>query len=69
MSASPSALAQRFGGEVVNGPGDDADLAIFAINPAAGIDELTINNWRALDDFQTPRMLLVTGLDGQDLDF
>uniref|UniRef100_UPI0040491486 hypothetical protein n=1 Tax=Candidatus Planktophila sp. TaxID=2175601 RepID=UPI0040491486 len=69
VSASPSALAQRFGGEVVNGPGDDADLAIFAINPAAGIDELTINNWRALDDFQTPRMLLVTGLDGQDLDF
>ena len=53
----------------MNGPGDDADLAIFAINPAAGIDELTINNWRALDDFQTPRMLLVTGLDGQDLDF
>ncbi len=69
MSASPSALAKRFSAEVASEVRADADLAIFAINPAAGIDEATINCWRSLDDFQTPRMLVVTGLDGQDLDF
>lgn len=69
MSASPSAIAQRFTAEVAGTASADADLAIFAINPAAGIDEATINNWRDLDDFQIPRMLLVTGLDGQELDF
>jgi translation elongation factor EF-G len=69
VSASPSALAKRFSAEVASEVRADADLAIFAINPAAGIDEATINCWRSLDDFQTPRMLVVTGLDGQDLDF
>jgi translation elongation factor EF-G len=47
----------------------ESDLAIFAINPSAGIDQQTIDVWAALDDFQIPRLVVVTGLDGQELDF
>lgn len=47
----------------------ESDLAIFAINPAAGIDQETIALWGALDEIQLPRIVLVTGLDGQELDF
>jgi translation elongation factor EF-G len=50
-------------------PESESDLAIFAINPSAGIDQLTIDNWLALDEFQIPRLVVVNGLEGQELDF
>jgi translation elongation factor EF-G len=68
-SASPQAVASTFSGTVAASPGSESDLAIFAINPAAGIDQETIENWAALDDFQIPRLVVVNGLDGQELDF
>jgi translation elongation factor EF-G len=68
-SASPQAVAATFSGTVAASPESESDLAIFAINPAAGIDQETIENWAALDDFQIPRLVVVNGLDGQELDF
>jgi len=68
-SASPQALASAFSATVANSPEGESDLAIFAINPSAGIDQETIDNWAALDDFQIPRLVVVNGLDGQELDF
>jgi translation elongation factor EF-G len=47
----------------------DSDLAIFAINPSAGIDADTISMWHELDDFQIPRLVIVNGLEGQEQDF
>ena len=64
VSASPQAIASTLEGEIGHAPGPDTDVAIFAINPSAGIDPETIANWAAFDDFQTPRIVLVTGLDG-----
>ncbi len=68
-SASPQSLATALSATVVESPQGESDLAIFAINPAAGIDQITIENWAALDDFQIPRMVVVNGLEGQELDF
>jgi translation elongation factor EF-G len=68
-SASPQALAVAFGGSVCEEAESESDLAIFAVNPSAGIDQRTIENWSALDDFQIPRMVVVNGLEGQELDF
>lgn len=69
VSASPAAIAATFAGEVRDIADGDCDLAIFAINPSAGVDQTTIENWAALDDYLTPRLVLVNGLDGQELDF
>jgi hypothetical protein len=68
-SASPQSVAHAFGGTCTDAPESESDLAIFAINPSAGIDQKTIENWAALDDFQIPRMVVVNGLEGQELDF
>ena len=68
-SASPQSVAKTFGGTFTEVPEPESDLAIFAINPAAGIDQLAIANWAALDDFQIPRLVVVNGLEGQELDF
>jgi hypothetical protein len=68
-SASPQSLATALSATVAESPQGESDLAIFAINPAAGIDQVTIENWAALDDFQIPRMVVVNGLEGQELDF
>ena len=68
-SASPQSLATALSATVVESPQGESDVAIFAINPAAGIDQVTIENWAALDDFQIPRMVVVNGLEGQELDF
>jgi hypothetical protein len=69
VSASPAAIAQTFSGQYSAIPISESDVAIFAINPSAGIDQETIDTWAALDDFQIPRLVVVTGLDGQELDF
>jgi hypothetical protein len=68
-SASPQTVATAFGASFTDGPEGESDLAIFAINPSAGIDQQAIDNWAALDDFQIPRMVVVNGLEGQELDF
>lgn len=62
-------MATAFGGEIGQTAGPETDLAVFSINPSAGIDPETIAHWSAFDDFQTPRIVVVTGLDGQELDF
>jgi hypothetical protein len=68
-SASPQTVATAFGASFTESPEGESDLAIFAINPSAGIDQQAIENWAALDDFQIPRMVVVNGLEGQELDF
>ena len=68
-SASPQTVATAFGASFTDSPEGESDLAIFAINPSAGIDQQAIDNWAALDDFQIPRMVVVNGLEGQELDF
>ena len=68
-SSSPQSVAAAFGGTFTDSPEGESDLAIFAINPSAGIDQQAIENWAALDDFQIPRMVVVNGLEGQELDF
>ena len=45
------------------------DVAIFVINPNTGVDEQTISNWSALDDYQTPRIVVVTHLETGEADF
>jgi hypothetical protein len=69
VSASPQALATTFKAHTAHSPVEESDLAIFAINPSAGIDQATIENWAALDDFQIPRLVVVNGLDGHEQDF
>ena len=69
VSGAPKAVALEFGGSISSSPEHDSDLAIFVINPAAGIDAQTIELWAALDEIQIPRLVLVNGLDGQELDF
>jgi len=69
VSASPQAVATAFSGAITDTPESESDLAIFAINPSAGIDQPTIDNWSALDDFQIPRIVVVNGLEGQEQDF
>jgi translation elongation factor EF-G len=69
VSASPSALAQAFQGVVAEDALADSDLAIFAINPSAGIDSHTISLWHELDQFQIPRLVVVNGIEGQEQDF
>ena len=69
VSASPAAIAEKFRAQVAREPIADSDCAIFAINPSAGIDQETIANWSALDEYQIPRLVVVNGIDGQELDF
>lgn len=68
-SANPSLLATTFSGVVAEQVSGDADLAIFAIDPSAGIDQLTIDQWTQLDDFQIPRLVAVVGLENLEADF
>jgi hypothetical protein len=69
VSAQPQAVANLFGGEVAKTVNSESDLAIFAINPAAGIDQITIDQWQALSDYQLPRLVVVNELEGSDADF
>lgn len=69
VSAAPRALAEVVGADVCDSPISESDLAIFVVNPAAGISTETVEIWRALDEFQIPRIVAVSVLDGQELDF
>jgi hypothetical protein len=68
-SAQPDLVARCFSGVIPEQLSADADLAIFAIDPTAGIDQVTIDQWLALDEFQIPRLVVVTGLEKQEADF
>ena len=69
VSATPEQFAQILGGAVETEVDPECDVAIFLINPSAGIDNPTIEAWRGFDEYQTPRMVLVTVLDGMEMDF
>ena len=47
----------------------ESDLAIFAIDPSAGIDQATIDLWQSLDEYQVPRLVVVTHLEKLEADF
>ena len=68
-SADPTAIAQAFGGHVLTQALPESDCAIFVINPSTGIDQSTIDIWRSIDEFQTPRIVVVTHVENQDADF
>lgn len=69
VSAQPQAIANLFDAQLTSEIVAESDLAIFAINPAAGIDQKTIDQWQALSDYQLPRLVVVNELDGSDADF
>lgn len=68
-SAEPEQVAQCFGALYAQEAHSESDLAIFAINPSAGVDQETIALWEALDEFQIPRLVVVTHLEKQEADF
>jgi translation elongation factor EF-G len=69
VSATPELFASIFAGSVSSAIPDSCDVAIFAINPAAGIDAATIEAWRSCDELQVPRIVIVTVLEGMEMDF
>lgn len=69
VSATPELFASLFNAHHERTVNHEADVAIFLVNPAAGIDGETIENWRALDDVQMPRMVVITVMEGMELDF
>ncbi len=68
-SAEPEQVAESFGALYTQEAHSESDLAIFAINPSAGVDQETIALWEALDEFQIPRLMVVTHLEKQEADF
>jgi translation elongation factor EF-G len=62
-------VAKAFGGHVSLVAEAESDCAIFVINPSTGIDQITIDIWRAIDELQTPRIVVVTQLENQEADF
>lgn len=68
-SAEPTRVAEAFGASVAQKVHSESDLAIFAINPSAGVDQETIDQWSQLDEYQIPRLLVVTHLEKLEADF
>lgn len=68
-SAFLEELASHFGGQLSQSPEIESDLAIFAINPNTGVSPESIKIWESLDDYLIPRLIVVTGLTGNDGDF
>ena len=68
-SAEPEMVAETFGALFTQEVHSQSDLAIFAINPSAGVDQETIALWAELDEFQIPRLVVVTNLEKQEADF
>jgi len=69
LSADPAQVAAVFNAQISQSAVPDSDLAIFAIDPSAGIDQTTIDLWQALDEFQVPRLVVVTHLEKLEADF
>lgn len=68
-SAQPESIAQIFGGTCHADADGSEEVALFVINPNTGVDEKTVANWAALDELQTPRLVVVTNLENGDADF
>jgi hypothetical protein len=62
-------VASEFGATVSTQAVVESDLAIFAVNPNSGISPESIAIWESLDDYLMPRLIVVTGLTGNDGDF
>ena len=69
LSADPAQVATVFNAQFSQVAVAESDLAIFAIDPSAGIDQATIDLWQSLDEFQVPRLVVVTHLEKLELDF
>jgi translation elongation factor EF-G len=69
LSADPAQVATVFNAQFSQVAVAESDLAIFAIDPSAGIDQVTIDLWQSLDEFQVPRLVVVTHLEKLELDF
>lgn len=69
VSATPESIAAALGCEVGFNTDSSLDAAIFAINPGAGLDQETVELWHSFDEVQMPRLLLVTVLEGMEMDF
>lgn len=69
LSANPEEVAATFNAQLTDAANPDSDLAIFAIDPSAGIDQHTIDVWRSLDEYQVPRLVVVTHLEKLEADF
>ena len=69
LSADPAQVAAVFNAQISQSAVPDSDLALFAIDPSAGIDQATIDLWQALDEFQVPRLVVVTHLEKLEADF
>jgi len=68
-SADPASVAAAFNAQAAETPESESDLAIFAIDPSAGIDQATIDLWQSLDEYQVPRLVVVTNLEKLEADF
>ena len=69
LSADPAQVASIFNAQISQIAVPESDLAIFAIDPSAGIDQVTIDLWQSLDEFQVPRLVVVTHLEKLEADF
>ena len=69
LSADPAQVASMFNAQISQIAVPESDLAIFAIDPSAGIDQVTIDLWQSLDEFQVPRLVVVTHLEKLEADF
>jgi len=69
LSAQPESVADLFGATYNTDADGSEEVAIFVINPNTGVDEKTISNWAALDEFQTPRLIVVTNIESGEADF
>ena len=69
LSADPAQVATVFNAQFSQVAVAESDLAIFAIDPSAGIDQATIDLWQSLDEFQVPRLVVVTHLEKLEANF
>ena len=69
MSADPAQVASAFNAQVSETAESESDLAIFAIDPSAGIGQAIIDLWQSLDEYQVPRLVVVTHLEKLEADF
>ena len=69
ISADPAGVASEFNAQFSEIAIPESDLAIFAIDPSAGIDQATIDLWQSLDEYQVPRLVVVTHLEKLEADF
>jgi len=68
-SADPAQVASIFNAQFSENAEPESDLAIFAIDPSACIDQATIDLWQSLDEYQVPRLVVVTHLEKLEADF